>query len=69
MDILKLANEMQIKCIKAYKLDALKSVNMSIGDQNEVVLEQESIMDEECNDLTNVRKGISPLPYSHSSLD
>ncbi|KAJ3709337.1 hypothetical protein LUZ61_013042 [Rhynchospora tenuis] len=59
MDILKLADEMEIKCIKAYKLDALKSVNsnMSIPDENEVMLEEQSvIVDEECYDLTNLQK-------------
>ncbi|KAJ4809504.1 S-adenosyl-L-methionine-dependent methyltransferases superfamily protein [Rhynchospora pubera] len=57
MDILKLADEMEIKCIKAYKLDALKSVNMSITDENEVKSEEQSvIVDEECLDLTNLQK-------------
>lgn len=31
MDILKLASEMDLKCIKAYKLDALKSVRKTVG--------------------------------------
>ncbi|KAF3336646.1 putative methyltransferase NSUN6 isoform X2 [Carex littledalei] len=57
MNIKKLADEMEIKCIKAYKLDALKSVSLSISDQNEVILEEQSVrVDEECYDLTNVRK-------------
>lgn len=71
MDILKLADEMEVKCIKAYKLDALKSVSTSISDQNEVVLEQQSpIVDEECYDSTNVRKGVSHLspPLSHTLI-
>lgn len=65
MNIKKLADEMEIKCIKAYKLDALKSVSLSISDQNEVILEEQSVrVDEECYDLTNVRKGNSHLSLS-----
>ena len=68
INIKKLADiVMEIKCIKAYKLDALKSVSLSISDQNEVILEEQSVrVDEECYDLTNARKGILHLSLSLS---